>query len=70
MTVMNLDQLEVWVRAKDFAVALYKEVVPCLPADEKWNLCDQLNGLRKAFRPTLPRDMDVITSWIMFDFVI
>jgi four helix bundle protein len=42
MTVMNLDKLEVWVRAKDFALAIYKEVVPCLPADEKWNLMDQL----------------------------
>lgn len=42
MTVMNLDQLEVWVRAKDFAVAVYKEVVPQLPADEKWNLAQQL----------------------------
>ena len=42
MTVMNLDKLEVWVRAKDFAVAIYKEVVPCLPASEKYNLSDQL----------------------------
>jgi four helix bundle protein len=42
MTLMNLDQLEVWVMAKDFAVAVYKEVVPCLPADEKWNLTQQL----------------------------
>ncbi len=42
MTVMNLDKLEVWVRAKDFALAIYKEVVPCLPADEKWNLTQQL----------------------------
>ena len=42
MTVMNLDKLEVWVRAKDFAVAVYKEVVPNLPADEKWNLVQQL----------------------------
>lgn len=42
MTVMNLDQLEVWVRAKDFALAVYKEVVPHLPADEKWNLTSQL----------------------------
>lgn len=42
MTVMNLDKLEVWVRAKEFAVAIYKEVVPCLPADEKWNLSQQL----------------------------
>lgn len=42
MTVMNLDKLEVWVRAKDFALAIYKEVVPHLPADEKWNLISQL----------------------------
>lgn len=39
---MNLDKLEVWVRAKDFALAVYKEVVPCLPVDEKWNLAQQL----------------------------
>lgn len=42
MTVMNLDKLDVWVRAKDFALAVYKEVVPHLPADEKWNLTQQL----------------------------
>lgn len=42
MTVMNLDKLEVWVRAKDFALIIYKEVVPHLPADEKWNLTQQL----------------------------
>ncbi len=33
----------VWVRAKDFAVAIYyKEAVPCLPVSEKYNLADQL----------------------------
>ncbi len=42
MTVMNLDKLDVWVRAKDFAVTVYKEIVPLLPADEKWNLTQQL----------------------------
>ncbi|NOH03891.1 MAG: four helix bundle protein [Chloroflexi bacterium] len=42
MTVMNLDKLEVWVRAKDFALAVYKDVTPHLPADEKWNLIQQL----------------------------
>ena len=42
MTVMNLDKLEVWVRAKDFALAVYKEVIPYFPADEKWNLTQQL----------------------------
>ena len=42
MTVMNLDKLEVWVRARDFAVVIYKEVIPVLPASEKYNLADQL----------------------------
>jgi len=42
VTVMNLDKLEVWVRVKDFALSVYKEVVPHLPADEKWNLTQQL----------------------------
>ena len=42
MTVMNLDKLDVWVRSKDFALAIYKEVVPHLPVDEKWSLSQQL----------------------------
>src|SRR5688500_16960208 len=42
MTVMNLDQLEVWVGVKDFALGVYSEVVPPLPSDEKWNLFQQL----------------------------
>jgi four helix bundle protein len=42
MTVMNLDKLEVWVRAKGFAVAIYQEALPHLPASEKYNLADQL----------------------------
>ncbi|MBI5946344.1 MAG: four helix bundle protein [Chloroflexi bacterium] len=39
---MNLDKLEVWTRSKEFALEIYKDVVPCLPADEKWNLAQQL----------------------------
>ena len=42
MSVMNLDHLEVWKRARDFAVQVYKEVVPLLPTSEKYNLSDQL----------------------------
>ena len=42
MTVMNLDQLEVWTKARDFAVIVYKKVKPLLPANEKYNLADQL----------------------------
>jgi four helix bundle protein len=39
---MNLNKLEVWMRAGEFALAIFKEVVPHLPADEKWNLPQQL----------------------------
>ncbi|MFZ5857797.1 MAG: four helix bundle protein [Chloroflexota bacterium] len=39
---MNLDKLEVWVRARDFALAIYTDVVPHMPSDEKYNLADQL----------------------------
>ena len=42
VAVMNLDQLEVWRLARDFAVTIYKKVVPLLPASEKYNLADQL----------------------------
>ena len=42
MTAMNLDQLEVWIKARDFAVMIYKKVVPLLPVSEKYNLADQL----------------------------
>ncbi len=42
MTVMNLDQLEVWKRARDFAVLVYKQIIPLLPVSEKYNLTDQL----------------------------
>jgi four helix bundle protein len=40
--IQGLETLEAWKRAKDFALAIYKEVVPRLPADEKWNLTQQL----------------------------
>lgn len=42
MTVMNIDRLEVWTLARDFAVVLYKDVIPLLPPSEKHNLTDQL----------------------------
>jgi four helix bundle protein len=53
MTVMNLDKLEVWIRARDFALAVYKEVVPYLPADEKWNLISQLKRAAGSIPPNI-----------------
>ena len=42
MSVQGLKRLQVWARAKDFALAVYKCILPLLPAEEKWNLNQQL----------------------------
>jgi four helix bundle protein len=42
VTVDGLKRLKVWVRAKDYALSIYKQVLPLLPPDEKWNLGNQL----------------------------
>ena len=42
MGVAGLRRLQVWSRAKDFALKIYKQVLPLLPAEEKWALGQQL----------------------------
>ena len=42
MSVEGLQRLEVWKRAKDFALRIYHDVLPLLPPEEKWNLNSQL----------------------------
>ena len=42
MSVQGLKRLQVWVRAKDFALVIYKRVLTFLPTEEKWNLKQQL----------------------------
>ena len=42
MSVKSLETLEVWKKARDFALRVYREVLPLLPAEEKWNLAQQL----------------------------
>ena len=42
MSIEGLSRLQVWVRAKDFAVLIYTKVLPLLPPEEKWNLSQQL----------------------------
>jgi len=42
MSVQSLKKLQVWVRAKDFAVKIYKQVLPLLPQEEKWSLSQQI----------------------------
>ena len=42
MSVEGLKRLKVWVRAKDFALKIHKQILPLLPVEEKWNLNQQL----------------------------
>jgi four helix bundle protein len=42
MSIEGLNRLKVWKRAKDFALSIYKRVLPLLPPEEKWNLNQQL----------------------------
>ena len=42
MSVQGLKRLKVWVRAKDFALKIYEQILPLLPTEEKCNLNQQL----------------------------
>ena len=42
MSVKSLEKLEVWKKAKEFSLRVYREVLPLLPSEEKWNLNQQL----------------------------
>lgn len=42
MSAQSLKKLEVWKRSKDFALRIYREVLPKLPQDEKYGLAQQL----------------------------
>ncbi len=42
MSIQGLTRLEVWRRAKDFALRIYRDVLPLLPPEEKWNLTSQI----------------------------
>lgn len=42
MSIKSLETLEAWKKAKNFALRIYREVLPLLPLEEKWNLNQQL----------------------------
>ncbi|SRR5258708_7112770 len=42
MSISGLEKLDVWCKARDFAVRVNKEVLPAFPAEEKWSLTQQL----------------------------
>jgi four helix bundle protein len=42
VSVEGLKRLEIWKRSKDFALNIYREVLPVLPIEEKWGLNQQI----------------------------
>ncbi len=42
MSISGLEKLDVWCKARDFAIHVNKEVLPLLPLEEKWSLNQQL----------------------------
>ena len=42
MSITGLEKLDVWCKARDFAVRIHKEVLPLLPSEEKYALSQQL----------------------------
>jgi len=42
VSVKGLEKLEAWRKAEDFALRVYREVLPLLPPEEKWALNQQL----------------------------
>lgn len=40
--IQGLETLEAWKKARAFVLVVYKEVLPLLPADEKWQLNQQI----------------------------
>ena len=45
MSIKSLETLETWKKSKEFSLRIYREVLPLLPSEEKWNLNQQLRRL-------------------------
>jgi len=53
MSVEGLNKLQVWQRAKDFAVFIHREILPSLPIEEKWGLRSQLSRSSQSIAANL-----------------
>jgi len=42
MSIEGLEKLDVWCKARDFTLAVYRQVLPTLPPEEKWGLAQQI----------------------------
>ena len=42
MSIKSLESLEAWRKSKEFSLRIYRDMLPFLPSEEKWNLDQQL----------------------------
>ena len=42
MTTTGLERLNAWLKAREYALLIYREVIPLLPPEEKFNLNSQI----------------------------
>jgi len=42
MSIKSIESLETWRKAQEYALRIYRELIPLLPLEEKWGLCQQL----------------------------
>ena len=42
MSLEGLERLDVWRKAQEYAVVIYRQVLPILPSEEKWAMAQQL----------------------------
>lgn len=42
MSVKSLETLNTWVKTKEFSLRVYREILPLLPAEEKWSMAQQI----------------------------
>jgi four helix bundle protein len=53
MSIQGLQRLEVWRKAKDFAVIIHQQVLPLLPPEEKWSANQQLRRSAQSIAANL-----------------
>ena len=49
MSISGLEKLDVWCKARDLALRVHKEILPLLPAEEKYALSQQIRRSSQSF---------------------
>ena len=62
MSIAGLEKLDVWCKARDFAVRVNKELLILLPLEEKWSLNQQLRRSSQS----IPANTELHLGYVFF----